>query len=78
MLRITSEQERQQVKRLGAVKADRDSDAVANALNEVRRVAADPEANLMPSLIDAVAQMATEGEITCALADVFGRYRPSF
>ena len=78
LLRITSEQERQQVKRLGAVKADRDSDAVANALNEVRRVAADPEANLMPSLIDAVAQMATEGEITCALADVFGRYRPSF
>jgi methylmalonyl-CoA mutase N-terminal domain/subunit len=75
LLRITVEQERHQVKRLGATKADRDSDAVARALGDVRKVAADPEADLMPSLIDAVAVMATEGEIIDALAEEFGRYR---
>jgi methylmalonyl-CoA mutase N-terminal domain/subunit len=75
LLRITVEQERHQVKRLGATKADRDSDAVARSLETVRRVAADPEADLMPSLVDAVAVMATEGELVDALADVFGRYR---
>ncbi len=75
LLRITVEQERHQVKRLGATKADRDSDAVARSLETVRRVAADPEADLMPSLVDAVAVMATEGELVDALAEVFGRYR---
>ncbi len=75
LLRITVDQERHQVKRLGAVKADRDSDAVARALDTVRRDAADPEVDLMPALIDAVAVMATEGEIVDALAEEFGRYR---
>lgn len=75
LLRITVEQERHQVKRLGAVKADRDSDAVARSLDELRTTAADPEANLMPVLVDAVAVMATEGEIIDALAEEFGRYR---
>ena len=74
ILRITAEQEQTQIKRLGAVKADRDSDAVARALDEVRRVADDAEANLMPTLIDAVRTMATEGEVMAALADVFGTY----
>jgi methylmalonyl-CoA mutase N-terminal domain/subunit len=75
LLKITAEQERQQVKRLGEVKAERDSDAVAAALAEVRNVAADPEANLMPSLISASDAMATEGEIVNALAEEFGRHR---
>ena len=74
LLRITAEQEQQQVKRLGAVKADRDSDAVAAALARVRADAADPEVNLMPTLVDAVRTYATEGEIMDTLADVFGRY----
>ena len=64
LLKITAEQEQQQVKRLSQVKADRDSDAVERALAAVRSVAADPEANLMPTLIDAVHAMATEGEIS--------------
>jgi methylmalonyl-CoA mutase N-terminal domain/subunit len=74
ILKITAEQEQQQIKRLGEVKADRDSAAVAAALADVRGVAADPEANLMPTLIDAVSVYATEGEIMDAMADVFGRY----
>ncbi len=74
LLRITAEQEQRQVKRLGAVKADRDSDAVAAALARLRTEAADPEVNLMPVLIDAVRTYATVGEIMGALADEFGRY----
>jgi methylmalonyl-CoA mutase N-terminal domain/subunit len=74
ILQITHEQERQQIKRLQAVRADRDSDAVGAALDQVRADATDPERNLMPTLIDAVRAYATEGEIMNALADVFGRY----
>ena len=74
ILQITAEQEQQQIKRLQAVRADRDSDAVARALERVRAEAADPERNLMPALIDAVRAYATEGEIMDTLADVFGRY----
>jgi methylmalonyl-CoA mutase N-terminal domain/subunit len=74
LLQITPEQERQQIKRVQAVRADRDSDAVADLLDRVRAEAADPETNLIPVLIDAVRVYATEGEIMNALADVFGRY----
>jgi methylmalonyl-CoA mutase N-terminal domain/subunit len=56
------------------VRADRNTDAVADVLDRVRTGAADPEHNLMPTLIDAVCAYATEGEIMNALADVFGRY----
>jgi methylmalonyl-CoA mutase N-terminal domain/subunit len=74
ILQITAEQEQQQIKRLQAVRADRDSASVVAALDRVRADAADPERNLMPTLIDAVTTYATEGEIMNALADVFGRY----
>ena len=74
LLRITNEHEQAQIKRLQAVKADRDTNLVDSALERVRETARDPEANLMPVLIDAVQQYATEGEIMDALADVFGRY----
>ncbi len=75
LLKIVAEQEQQQVKRLGEVKADRDTNAVARSLQALGDIAADPEANVMPALIDAVKVMATEGEIIDALAEHFGRYR---
>src|SRR5205814_1612396 len=71
ILQITPEQEQQQIKRLQAVRADRDDEAVARALDRVRADAADPERNLVPTLIDAVQAYATEGEVMGALADVF-------
>jgi methylmalonyl-CoA mutase N-terminal domain/subunit len=74
ILRITAEQEQTQVKRLGEVKADRDDDAVRDALARLTTEAADSERNLMPALIDAVRVYTTEGEIMDALAGVFGRY----
>jgi methylmalonyl-CoA mutase, N-terminal domain len=74
ILQITHEQERQQIKRLQAVRSDRDSEAVARELDNVRSAAADPDRNLMPVLIDAVRVYATEGEVMDALAAEFGRY----
>jgi methylmalonyl-CoA mutase, N-terminal domain len=74
ILQITPEQECQQIKRLNAVRADRNPDEVARALERVGVDATDPEANLMPALIDAVKAYATEGEMMSTLATVFGRY----
>jgi methylmalonyl-CoA mutase N-terminal domain/subunit len=74
ILKITAEQEQSQVKRLQAVKADRDDTVVTDALRRLGTDAADPECNLMPALLDAVRAYATEGEIVDALAEVFGRH----
>ena len=74
ILRITAEHEQAQIKRMQAVRTDRDSAAVVRVLEELRTVAADPERNLMPALLDAVNAYATEGEIMDSLAEVFGRY----
>ena len=74
ILRIGPEVEEEQLRRLRKVTAARDASAVDAALDRVRTTAADPSANVMPVLIDAVRTYATVGEITAALADVFGRY----
>ena len=74
LLRIGPEVEEQQLKRLAATKAERDDRRVRDALDAVRADAAEPAANVMPALLDAVRAYATIGEIMGALADVFGRY----
>ena len=74
LLQISAEQEQAQIKRLQAVRADRSDEAVRGALDRLGAEASDPEANLMPALLDAVRTYATEGEIIDALASVFGRH----
>ncbi|MFA5884565.1 MAG: methylmalonyl-CoA mutase family protein [Acidimicrobiia bacterium] len=74
ILRIGPEVEELQRKRLDAVKADRDDDAVARVLADVRAAAARPDVNVMPALVEAVEAYATVGEICAALADELGRY----
>jgi methylmalonyl-CoA mutase N-terminal domain/subunit len=74
ILRIGPEVEEAQIKRLDTVKHDRNADAVAAALDGVRAAAAEPTTNVMPALLDAVGVYATIGEISNALADVFGRH----
>jgi methylmalonyl-CoA mutase N-terminal domain/subunit len=56
------------------VREDRDQRAVDEALARLRTLAADPDVNLMPALIDAANTYATLGETMRALADVFGRH----
>jgi methylmalonyl-CoA mutase, N-terminal domain len=65
----------QQLELLRNVKARRDPKAVEAALQRVRNAAADPNANTMPVLVDAVKTYATVGEISDALRQVFGTYQ---
>jgi methylmalonyl-CoA mutase N-terminal domain/subunit len=63
LLEITNEDEQRQLKRLNMVRADRDSSKVA-----------DPNVNLMPTLIEASHAYATVGEMMAAMGKVFGRH----
>jgi methylmalonyl-CoA mutase N-terminal domain/subunit len=74
ILRISNEDETRQRKRLDAVRHRRDQDAVDRVLATLAAEAADPEVNLMPTLIDASNAYATLGEIMSTLAGVFGRH----
>ena len=75
ILEIGRECEDDQLKRLAAVKANRNVEAHEAALARLRADAADPAVNVMPALLDAARAYATVGETMDALADVFGRYR---
>jgi methylmalonyl-CoA mutase N-terminal domain/subunit len=61
VLKITDEDERRQIKRLGGVKSRRDQAAVDRALRDLATAAADPDTNLMEPLIDTVRTYATLG-----------------
>jgi methylmalonyl-CoA mutase N-terminal domain/subunit len=63
-----------QIGRLRAVKARRDPKRVQESLAGLRRAAEKGE-NLFPSLFPAVEAMATVGEITSTLKQVFGEYQ---
>ncbi len=74
ILRISNEDETRQRKRLDAIRHDRDQATVDAVLTKLRAEAADPEVNLMPTLIEASQVYATLGEMMGAMADVFGRH----
>ncbi|NLG73047.1 MAG: methylmalonyl-CoA mutase family protein [Chloroflexi bacterium] len=62
-----------QVKRLQAVRAERDSGRVGQALDRLR-IAAQGTENTMPYILDAVRAYATLGEIVAVLKECFGVY----
>jgi methylmalonyl-CoA mutase, N-terminal domain len=74
ILRIDPALEAQQVRRVEAIRARRDSDAVGRTLDALVEAARDPDQNLMPLLLEAARVEATEGEIVTALQTVFGSY----
>ena len=74
LLSIDPATEDTQLKRLSEIKQSRDSDSVEMALNRLSLEASDPAINLMPAIIEAVKERATEGEIVQALESVFGTY----
>ena len=74
ILRIGPEVEEYQRKRLADVKMQRNDDDVRAALDAVTAAAADPEVNLMPSIIAAVKTYATLEEVSMAMEKVFGTY----
>jgi methylmalonyl-CoA mutase N-terminal domain/subunit len=72
---VTEEDERRQVESLESVKADRDEEAVDDALAAVRDTARG-DGNLLPPIVDAVKAYASVGEICNTLRDEFGEYQP--
>jgi methylmalonyl-CoA mutase N-terminal domain/subunit len=75
LLRITEETEREQAHAVRQVRADRDAFAAGAALERLKQACRDPKDNVMPHLIACVNAYCTEGEITEAMVDVYGRYR---
>jgi (2R)-ethylmalonyl-CoA mutase len=69
------EVERERIEALAEWKAERDEAAVAEALAELARTAADETANVMPATIAAAKAGATTGEWAQTMRDVFGAYR---
>ncbi|GBD05428.1 Methylmalonyl-CoA mutase [bacterium HR20] len=65
----------QQIARLERVKATRDANAVAAALERLEQAARNDKENLLTYAIEAARVRATVGEISQALANVFGRYQ---
>jgi methylmalonyl-CoA mutase N-terminal domain/subunit len=73
ILRVDPESEREQVERLEKFKADRDQDAVAACLDELREVARG-DGNLLTPIRAALKQHATIGEVCGVMRDEFGEY----
>ncbi|MGE3840361.1 MAG: methylmalonyl-CoA mutase [Vicinamibacterales bacterium] len=76
MLRIDPQLERQQIERLRAVRASRDTRLAHDAIARVEQAARDGS-NLVPPILQAVEARATVGEVADALRTVFGEYRDS-
>ena len=74
ILRITREQEQRQCDRLRELRHSRDTGRVEDARAVLAKLAAQPEANLMPALIDAARAQVTLGEMMATLGSVFGRH----
>jgi methylmalonyl-CoA mutase N-terminal domain/subunit len=74
ILRIGSEIEEAQRRRLAALRNERDESAVAASLAAITEAAGGDD-NLMPLLVEAARARATEGEIADAMREVFGAYR---
>jgi methylmalonyl-CoA mutase, N-terminal domain len=75
-LLIDPQIEREQVQRLQALRAKRDTHKTQAAIAELERRAATSE-NLMPAILGAVEAYATVGEISDALRRAFGEYHES-
>jgi len=78
ILKIDEAVEEKQIARLQKVKKERDNRKVAQILKDLR-AASRTDKNLMPYVIEAVREYATEQEICDVWRDVFGEYRdPGF
>ena len=74
ILQIDEELEEKQIKWLNELKENRDNNKVKEALEKLGE-ACEGNSNLMPVIIEAVKEYATEQEITDVFREVFGVYR---
>jgi (2R)-ethylmalonyl-CoA mutase len=75
ILTVDPAMERGAIEALRAWREQRDEQAVARALEELRAAAADESVNIMPPTLAAAKAGATTGEWAVALREVFGEYR---
>jgi methylmalonyl-CoA mutase N-terminal domain/subunit len=68
------EEAERQITRLNKVRSSRDAGSVEASLEVVKRAAAGDH-NLVPPIVAAVKNMATVGEVTAALKEVFGEFK---
>ena len=64
-----------QIERLKKLRSERDSKKVEEALDKLRNAAEREDVNLMPYIIEAHRHLATLGEVTDVLREVWGEYR---
>lgn len=74
LLRIDDSIRKVQSEKLSRLRARRNKDEVALALNNIRQAAREDK-NLMPPVIQAIESLATLGEIADALREVYGEYQ---
>jgi methylmalonyl-CoA mutase N-terminal domain/subunit len=74
ILRVDPESERQQVERLQAFKEDRDADAVAKRLDELRETCRG-NGNLLPPIRAALKDRCTIGDVCGVMREEFGEYQ---
>ena len=64
-----------QIERIRKLREERDNKKVQEALNALRKAAEKEDVNLMPYIIEAHKNLATLGEVTNVLREVWGEYR---
>ncbi|MGI6252881.1 MAG: acyl-CoA mutase large subunit family protein [Aminivibrio sp.] len=74
LLTVDSSVGERQIAKLKELRESRDNIAVKNTLDDIEKAAADDSQNLMPHIMNAVRNYATEGEICGVLRNVFGEY----
>ena len=74
LLKVDASTRDRQLDRLESVKAERDDEAVEDALGAISE-AIEADENVMPSIVDAVKAYATMGEIMAVFEDHYGAYQ---
>jgi methylmalonyl-CoA mutase N-terminal domain/subunit len=74
MFKVDPKIQKKQMDRLKEVKKNRNNDRVKKILKNIKDSANDGE-NIVPSILNAVKEYATIGEITDSLKDIFGEHR---
>ncbi|WP_297535723.1 methylmalonyl-CoA mutase family protein [Thermococcus sp.] len=75
ILKVDPSIREKQIERLKKLRSERDSKKVEEALDKLRNAAETDDENLMPYIIEAHRHLATLGEVTDVLREVWGEYR---
>ncbi len=75
ILKVDPSIREKQIERLKKLRSERDSKKVEEALDKLRNAAEKEDENLMPYIIEAHRHLATLGEVTDVLREVWGEYR---